>query len=93
MVFLNKTVGTMIMNRLGLSGLVDYATGTGSADKTAENSLNRINSVPAALLAVIFIFYAAYIFFVVSTLMITRTAVLVFIIVASPLLFVDEVIQ
>lgn len=84
----DKTVGTIIMNRLGLEGFIDYATG----NSTGEGKLNSINSTPAALLAVIFILYAAWIFFMVSALIITRTAVLVFLIVASPLLFVDEII-
>ncbi len=85
----DKTAGTLIMNKLGLKGVVDYATGD---TKDGEASLNKINSVGPALLAVAFILYAAWIFFIISALIITRTAVLVFLIIASPLLFVDKVI-
>ncbi len=85
----DKTAGTLIMNKLGLLGIVDYATGDG---KTTAGSLNSINSVGPALLAVLFILYAAWIFFIISALLVTRTAVLVFLIIASPLLFVDKVI-
>lgn len=85
----DKTAGTLIMNKLGLVGVVDYALGDG---KTTEGSLNSINSVGPALLAVLFILYAAWIFFIISALLVTRTAVLVFLIIASPLLFVDKVI-
>lgn len=87
----DKTAGTIIMNRLGLVGLVDFATGDGNTTKAA-GKLNAIDNTPGALLAVIFIAYAAWIFFMVSALIITRTAVLVFLIVASPLLFVDTFI-
>lgn len=84
-----KTAGAMIMNKLGLMGMIDYATG--DASKTA-GSLNAINSIAPALLAVVFVLYAAWIFFIISALIITRTAVLVFLIIASPLLFVDKII-
>lgn len=85
----DKTAGTLIMNKLGLLSIVDYATGDG---KTTAGSLNSINSVGPALLAVLFILYAAWIFFIISALLVTRTAMLVFLIIASPLLFVDKVI-
>lgn len=81
------SAGALIRNKLGLIGLVDYATG-GSKDAT----LNDINSTPVALLAVAFIGYAAYIFFLVTALITMRTVVLIFIIVASPILLVDSVI-
>ena len=84
-----KTAGAIIRDKLGLSGLIDFATGS---TKEGEGELNKINSTPAALLAVIFILYAAWIFFLVSALIVTRTAALVFIIVASPILLVDAVI-
>lgn len=85
----DKTAGAIIRDRLGLSGLIDFATGD---TKTGESALNSINSTPAALLAVLFILYAAWIFFLISALIITRTAVLVFLIIASPILLVDGII-
>lgn len=85
----DKTAGSLIMNKLGLIGIVDYATGS---TKEGEGKLNSINSVGPALLAVAFILYAAWIFFIISALLVTRTAVLVFLIIASPLLFVDKII-
>lgn len=87
-----NTAGKKIMNKLGLAGVVDYATGNGTIEESGAGALNSINSVGPALAAVAFILYAAWIFFVISTLLITRTAVLAFIIIASPLLLVDKVI-
>ena len=83
-----KTPGALIRSKLGLQGLVDYAT----SKPGKEGLLNQINSTPAALLAVIFIAYAAYIFYKVTLLLVARTAVLVFLIIASPILLVDTVI-
>jgi hypothetical protein len=84
------TAGALIMNRLGLQGLVLSATDKDSAGVTS--ALTSVKTIPGALMVVIFVFYAAYIFFMVSAIMITRTASLVFIIVASPLLLVDSII-
>lgn len=91
----SKTPGAIIRSKLGLEGLVDFATdgNTGVTSETSKTgALNKINSTPAALLAVIYIVYAAYIFFKVTAILVMRTAALVFLIVASPLLFVDSVI-
>ncbi len=87
-----KTAGKLIMNKMGLNGIVDYATGDGKVDEGGSNALNSINSVGPALLAVLYILYAAWIFFIISALIVTRTAVLAFIIIASPLLLVDKMI-
>lgn len=86
----NNSAGAIIRNKLGLIGLIDYATGDEKMDKDAF--LNKINSTPVALLAVIFIGYAAYIFFMVTALIVMRTVALIFLIVASPILLVDSVI-
>lgn len=80
------TAGGLIMDRLGLNGLVASAT----ASKTSF--IGSIDSTPGALLAVAFVLYAAYVFFMATAIIATRTAVLVFLIVASPLLLVDSVI-
>ncbi len=80
------TAGGLIMDRLGLNGLVASATASKSS------FIASINSTPGALLAVIFVLYAAYVFLRATIIIATRTAVLVFLIVASPLLLVDSVI-
>lgn len=87
------TAGALIMSNLGLKGLIASATEVESAQSSVNGSnLSQVNTIPGALLAIAFVFYAAYIFFIVTFLIVTRTAVLVFLIIASPLLFVDEVI-
>lgn len=86
----NDTVGAIIMNRLGLSNLVMAATtvnGSGGTDL-----LKEINTIPGALLTVVFVLYAAYVFFMATALIAMRTAALVFLIVASPFLFIDSVL-
>jgi hypothetical protein len=88
----DQTAGGIIRDRLGLVSLIDFATGDSKVQGVEKGTLNSINSAPAALLAVLFIGYAAWIFFLVSALIITRTAVLIFLIIASPILFVDSVI-
>lgn len=91
----NNTAGSLIMSRLGLSGLILSAT---TADKkanttTLESSMvTKINSMPGSLMAIVFVLYAAYIFFMVTALIIMRTVSLVFLIIASPILFIDSVI-
>lgn len=84
----SKNAGGIIRDQLGLISLVDLATGK----TNSSGFLNSIDTVPGALIAVIFLFYAAYVFFMATALIVTRTAVLVFIIIASPILFVDSVI-
>lgn len=88
----DQTAGGIIRDRLGLVSMIDFATGDSKVQGVEKGSLNSINSAPAALLAVGFIGYAAWIFFLVAFLIITRTAVLIFLIIASPILFVDSVI-
>ena len=87
--FSSNNAGSLIMDKLGLQGLVTSATSDGSE---AGGVLGEVKSVPGALLAVVFVGYTAYIFFMVTLLLIVRTVALVFIIVASPLLLVDSVI-
>jgi hypothetical protein len=86
-----NTAGALIMNKIGLQGLVFSATKVDTS-KSDAGKLSKASSVPGALMAVGFVFYAAYVFFIITFLLVTRTAVLVFIIIASPLLFVDKVI-
>ncbi len=81
--------GTIIMNNLGLQQLVASAT---SPDTAKADLVGSINSTAGALATVAFVFYAAYVFFMAAGIIIFRTAVLVFITIASPLLFVDSVI-
>ena len=85
-----ETAGAIIMSRLGLQGLV--AAASTNTTKGGSSSLTGVNTVAGSLLVVAFVFYAAYIFFIVTFLIITRTAALVFLIITSPLLFVDTFI-
>ena len=84
----NATAGLAIMKSLGLQTLIDKVEKTGSASGLADN----LNSPPSALLAVVMVFYAAYIFAFAALLMVVRTLLLVFVIIGSPLLFVDQVV-
>lgn len=86
----SASAGAVIMNRLGLTDLVmsaTYVEGT-----KGPNFIEGINSVPAALLVVVFILYAAYIFFMATAILAIRTAALVFLTIASPFLFIDSVL-
>lgn len=83
-----NTAGALIMNKLGLQGLVGSAV---TEDKSG-GLLGAINSVPGALMAVAFVFYAAYIFLMVTGIIVMRMAALVFITIASPLLLVDTLL-
>ena len=87
-----NTAGAQIMNRLGLYGLVGSATEVANKQGDQQKFISGINSVPGALVAVAFVFYAAYIFFMATAIIAIRTAVLVFLTVASPLLLVDSVV-
>ncbi|MCF7843983.1 hypothetical protein K9M47_03755 [Candidatus Gracilibacteria bacterium] len=86
----NNTAGALIMTRLGLDGLALSATKEDAGAK--QGMVTSINTTGGALLAVVFILYAAYIFFMVTALLVMRTAALVFLIIASPILFIDSVI-
>lgn len=81
-----NTAGGVIMDKLGLQGLVFSATGISSG------AVSQINGVAGTLLTIIFIFYAAYIFGFAALLIMIRNITLVLGIIASPLLFVDMVI-
>ena len=81
-----NTAGSVIMDKLGLQGLVFSATGV------SAGGVNQISGVAGTLLTIIFIFYATYIFGFAAILMMIRNITLVFGIIASPLLFVDAVI-
>jgi len=83
------SAGSLIMSRLGLQGLV------ASAVNTAETPLSMVKSVstvPGALMVVVYVLYAGYIFFMATGIMLMRTISLVFLIIASPILLIDSVI-
>ncbi|MFA6608541.1 MAG: hypothetical protein WCT07_01370 [Candidatus Paceibacterota bacterium] len=84
------TAGAIIMDRLGLQGLAASATAVDGDGK--GGFVNGINSTPGALVAVAFVFYAAYIFFKATWIIVSRTALLVFLTVGSPVLFVDSIV-
>lgn len=84
-----NTAGAIIMNRLGLQGLVASAT---SVETGNTGFVGSINSTPGALMAVVFVVYAAYVLFMSASIIIARTAILSFIIIASPFLLLDSVI-
>ncbi len=85
------TAGFLILQRLGLDNLITSATAD-SASKAGTNLYNSIDSIPGALIAVVFVFYTAYVFFMVTALLVMRTVALVFITIASPILLIDSVI-
>lgn len=85
----DATAGALIMNKLGLQGLVASATQVASQQ---AGLLNQISSTPGALMAVAFVLYAAYIFFIATAILAMRTAILVFLTIASPLMLVDTVV-
>lgn len=85
-----NSAGTIIMKSLGLQGLVSLNDSFNFSDQ--GEVANSITSYPAALLIVAYVIYAGYIFFMASLLLMLRTLALSFIIVASPILFVDAVI-
>jgi len=86
----NSNAGSLIMTSLGLGGLMLSATTEETGIKTSM--VTSINSIPGALMAVVFVLYAAYIFFMITGIIIMRTIALVFLIIASPILFIDSVI-
>jgi hypothetical protein len=83
-----NTAGAIIMQRLGLEKLVTSAT----ENNASTDMVTGISSPAGALMAIIFVLFSAYIFFMVTWLIIARTAVLIFLTIASPILFVDSVI-
>jgi hypothetical protein len=83
------TAGAKIRDSLGLAFLISKVEGT---EKGVEpKNVAELSSTPSAILAVIMVLYAAYIFFLAAAIMVGRTASLVFITIASPLLLVDSV--
>ncbi len=82
------SAGSLIMSKLGLQSLALSAVST----RGGGDIIGNITSIPGALLAVCFVFYTAYILFMVTGIMVIRTAVLVFLTIASPLLLVDAVL-
>ena len=86
---ITATAGGLIMNRLGLQGLV--ASSVNKTGATA-NLMKDVTSVPGSLMVVAFVLYAAYVFLIATGIMIMRTISLVFIIVASPFLLIDSVL-
>lgn len=88
-IFSQSNAGAIIVNRLGLQGLI--ASAVDKKDSTV-NLFGSVDSVPGALLTVVYVLYSAYIFFMVSAIIIFRTAALIFITIASPLLLIDSVI-
>ncbi len=91
-----NTAGALIVNRLGLTELFVSATKvtseTGFDTKTGSGFVGQINTTPGALAAVVFALYAAYVLFMATAILVMRSAVLAFLIVASPLLLVDAVV-
>ena len=86
----SQTAGALIVSRLGLQGLLASSKNTTTGDTLSM--VKSLNSTPASLMAVAFVLYAAYIFFIVTSIIVIRTASLVFIIIVSPLLLVDSVL-
>lgn len=83
--------GSLIMSKLGLQNLV-YGVVASDAGAGGNSSLGDLTTLGPSLLAVAYILYAAYIFFMVSAMMVVRTVVLVILTVASPILLVDSVL-
>ena len=93
---INNSAGAILMDQLGLQGLVLAATNTNTDKKDAEGRpisiLSSITTWPAALLVVVYVLYAAYIFLMAAGILMMRTLALSFIIIFSPLLLVDVMI-
>ncbi|MCX6757205.1 MAG: hypothetical protein NTW35_03610, partial [Candidatus Nomurabacteria bacterium] len=87
----DSTAGGRIMNSLGLQGLVASATSLSTAGNN-NGFISQVTSLPGAIAVVGFVGYAAYIFFMAAFLIIVRTALLVCIIIASPILLVDTIV-
>ncbi|MDB5259926.1 MAG: hypothetical protein JWN37_157 [Candidatus Nomurabacteria bacterium] len=83
-----STPGTLIVNRLGLSNMISGVTNKPGNAKDITDT----NSTPGALMVTAYVLYAAFILFMISLMLVVRTAILVFLTIASPLLFVDAVV-
>ncbi|MEI6810959.1 MAG: hypothetical protein WCK60_02845, partial [Candidatus Nomurabacteria bacterium] len=86
-----NNAGERIMASLGLQGLAASATSLPTAGNN-NGFISQVTSLPGALAVVGFVGYAAYIFFMAAFLIIVRTALLVCIIIASPILLVDTIV-
>lgn len=84
------SAGAQIMARLGMQEFIGGASK--SPDLNNYNNLKDISNVPGALMAVIFIFYAAWVLFMFSLMLVSRTLIISLSIIASPLMFVDSVV-
>ena len=91
-----NTAGSLIVSKLGLTDLFVSATTVttegGFNVKTGSGFVGQINTTPGALAAVAFALCAAFVLFMCTWLLVMRSAVLAFLIVASPLLLVDAVV-
>ncbi len=91
-----NTAGSLIVSKLGLTDLFVSATTvtaeSGFNVKTGSGFVGQINTTPGALAAVAFALCAAFVLFMCTWLLVMRSAVLAFLIVASPLLLVDAVV-
>ncbi len=91
-----NTAGSLIISKLGLTDLFVSATTVTTEDgfsvKTGSGFVGQINTTPGALAAVAFALCAAFVLFMCTWLIVMRSALLSFLIVASPLLLVDAVV-
>lgn len=89
----NDSAGARIMTKMGLQQLALSATAAdGGTGNGKVGFAKDISSLPGALAAVVFVGFAAYVLFMAAFLLIARTALLVCIIIASPILLVDTVV-
>lgn len=87
-VYDKNSPGALIMTKLGLQSLAASA----SDIPTQTDLISSIKTTPGSLIAVAFVLYAAWVFFIATTIIVIRAAVLIMMIIASPILFVDSVI-
>jgi hypothetical protein len=80
------TAGTTIINYFDFTSV---ERGVTDPDVTGSKSLGHTAN---ALMAVVLAFWAAYVFFIATSIIIARTVVLVLLTVASPLLLIDSVV-
>ncbi len=88
----NQTAGAQLMSRLGLQSLLMAADKNDPSSQSSGDVLKRMSGIFPVLLIIAYILYATYIFFIAAGILMMRTLALSFVIVASPLLFVDAVI-
>ncbi len=87
-----RSAGTVVKEQLGLTSVVKDVTGDKFAQEDLSTGLKGVKGVPASLMVVIFVFYTAYVFFMAALMLAIRTAILIFMIVMSPFLFVDSIL-